>query len=68
MEILFLIIISAMVKLTCCICQKTVVKRKKAISCDKWIHIASNNLDKNNENLQSSTTSWFCVPCSKQEL
>ena len=40
---------TTMIKFPCRICQKAVGKKHKAILfdlCDKWIHIACNNLDK----------------------
>ena len=61
-----------MIKFPYRICQKAVAKRHKVICCDlcnKWIHIACNNLDKKTcRNLQSSEISWFCIPCLKKEL
>ena len=61
-----------MVKFRCDICQKAVANRHKAICCDlcdKWIHIACNNLDKKIYiNLQSSEIIWFCMLCLKKEL
>ena len=49
LEILLQTITTTMIKSPCDISQKTVAKRHKAICCDlcdKWIHIACNNLDK----------------------
>ena len=51
---------------------KKQLPKGKAICCDlcnKWIHIACNNLDKKTYiNLQSSEIKWFCMPCLKKEL
>ena len=61
-----------MIKFPCGICRKAVAKRHEAICCDlcdKWIHIACNNVDKKTyRNLQSSEINWFCMPCLKKEL
>ena len=60
------------VKFTCGICQKTVGLKHKAICCDlwnTWVHIACNNLDKRKyNNLQESTTNWYCMACVKKEI
>ena len=60
------------VKSPCGICQKAVGKKHNAICCDlcnKWIHIACNNLDKKTyRGLQGSTMKWFCLTCIKQEI
>ena len=60
------------VKQTCGICQKSVVVKRKAICCDicnRWIHIACNNLDrKTYSKLQESNKNWFCKTCIKKEI
>ena len=60
------------VKYPCGICQKAVGVKHKAICCDicnKWIHIACNNLDKKTyQKLQESNINWFCITCIKKEI
>ena len=58
------------VKYPCISCQKAVAKNHKAICCDscnKWIHIKCNYIDKKTYiNLQRSNSSWFCINCIKK--
>ena len=60
------------VKHPCGICQKSVGVKHKAICCDicnRWIHIACNNLDrKTYSKLQESNKNWFCITCVKKEI
>ena len=61
-----------MVKFPCGICQRLVATKRKTICCDlcnKWIHIGSNNLNKTSYiQIQHSDTTWFCMPCLKNEV
>ena len=60
------------VKFPCGIYQKAVGKKHNAVCCDlcnECIHIACNNLHKNNYKLlQGSSTKWFCINYTKKEL
>ena len=60
------------VKHPCGICQKSVGVKHKAICCDicnRWIHIACNNLyRKTCSKLQESNKNWFCITCIKKEI
>ena len=60
------------VKHPCGICQKSVGVKHKAICgdiCNRWIHVACNNLDrKTYSKLTESNKNWFCITCIKKEI
>ncbi|XP_065654555.1 uncharacterized protein LOC136081185 [Hydra vulgaris] len=60
------------VKSPCGVCYKTVTCNQKAIQCDscnKWIHIRCNNVDKKFYNsLMTETGYWYCFNCLNNTL
>ena len=59
-------------KFPCGICLKTVANNHNALccdSCDKWVHIKCNFLNKYTyKKLQKDNFPWFCVNCIKDHL
>ena len=60
------------IKFPCAVCLKTVAKNHNAIccdSCDKWVHLKCNFLDKKTyKKLQKDNSPWFCINCTKDNL
>ena len=56
----------------CLKCNRAVAKNHKAVQCDvcdKWIHIACNNLNMYTyQKLQKDKSLWYCICCLQKEL
>ena len=54
------------------VCSKTVANNHNALccdSCDKWVHIKCNFLNKMTyKKLQEGNSPWFCVNCTIDQL
>ena len=54
----------------CLICEKSVAKNHKAVSCDvhnKWVHIKCNNINTYTyRKLKKSDALWYCKECLKK--
>ena len=54
------------------VCSKTVANNHNALccdSCDKWVHIKCNFLNKATyKKLQKDNSPWFCINCTKDQL
>ena len=59
-------------KFPCGVCSKPVASNHNALccdSCDKWVHIKCNFLNKKTyQKLQNDKTPWFCINCVKEQL
>ena len=59
-------------KFPCGVCTKTVANNHNAIccdSCDKWVHIKCNFLNKKTyRKLQKDKSPWFCINCINDQL
>ena len=59
------------VQFPCLKCNKAVAKNHKAVQCDicdKWIHIASNNLNTYMyKKVQKDKSFWYCICCLQKE-
>ena len=60
------------IKFPCGVCLKPVANNHNALccdSCDKWIHIKCNLLNKYTyKKLQKDNSPWFCINCTKDQL
>ena len=60
------------VQFPCLKCNRAVAKNHKAVQCDicdKWVHIACNNLNTyTNKKLQKDKSPWYCICCLQKEL
>ena len=60
------------VQFPCLKCNRAVAKNHKAVQCDicdKWIHIACNNLNTYTyKKLQKDKSPWYCICCLQKEL
>ena len=60
------------VQFPCLKCNRAVAKNHKAVQCDicdKWVHIACNNLDTYTyKKLQKYKSPWYCICCLQKEL
>ena len=63
---------SKTIKFPCGVCNKTVAKNHNAVycdSCDRWVHLKCNFLNKNTyRKLQKDNSPWFCINCVKNHL
>ena len=57
---------------SCGVCSKTAVNNHNAAccdSCDKWVHIKCNFLNKATyTKRQKDNSPWFCINCTKDQL
>ena len=60
------------VQFPCLKCNRAVAKDLKAVQCDicdKWVHIACNNLNTYKyKKLQKDKSPWYCICCLQKEL
>ena len=60
------------VRFPCLKCNRAVAKNHKAVQCDicdKWVHIACNNLDTYTyKKLQKFKSPWYCICCLQKGL
>ena len=60
------------IKFPCGVCSKSVASNHNALccdSCDKWVHIKCNFLNKRTyRQLQKDKSPWFCINCIKDQL
>ena len=60
------------IKFPCSVCSKSVASNHNALccdSCDKWVHIKCNFLNKRTyRQLQKDKSPWFCINCIKDQL
>ena len=60
------------VQFPCLKCSRAVAKNHKAVQCDicdKWVHIACNNLNTYTyKKLQKDKSPWYCICCLQKEL
>ena len=60
------------VRFSCLKCNRAVAKNNRAVQCnicDKWVHIACNNLNTYTyKNLQKDKSPWQCICCLQKEL
>ena len=60
------------IKFPCGVCSKSVAINPNALccdSCDKWVHIKCNFLNKRTyRQLQKDKSPWFCIDCIKDQL
>ena len=59
-------------KFPCGVCQNTVAKNHNGVycdSCDRWVHLKCNFLNKNTyKKIQKDNSPWFCINCVKNQL
>ena len=59
------------VQFPCLKCNRAVAKNHKAVQCDicdKWVHIACNNLNTYTyKKLQKDKSPWYCICCLQKE-
>ena len=60
------------VQFSCLKCNRAAAKNHKAVQCDicdKWVHIACNNLNTYMyKKLQKYNSPWYCICCLQKEL
>ena len=60
------------IKFPCGVCSKSVANNHRALccdSCDKWVHMKCNFLNKKTyQKLQKDESPWFCINCVKDQL
>ena len=60
------------IKFPCGVCSKSVANNNRALccdSCDKWVHMKCNFLNKKTyQKLQKDESPWFCINCVKDQL